>query len=210
MLVTDGEVCDGTQTLRFVGFSPVQKKKLDDFLAMKQPVFFQDCQIKKLIMDSSKLDIVLKGCTNICSSEKHFSVSPNHYKVVKPVEITLSGIEKTDIHTLVSVTVKVMMCEKPSTLGSKTKQNVVVSDHTDSITVQLWEEHIGSLEEGKSYSLQSFRIGEYDGVKYLALYREGSEIVAAKDVVEAVQPIVVGDSNIVEAQNCCCLQTRVF
>ena len=82
MLVTDGEVCDGTQTLRFVGFSPVQKKKLDDFLAMKQPVFFQDCQLKKSIWDSSKLDIVLKGCRRICSSEKQFSVSQNHYKVV--------------------------------------------------------------------------------------------------------------------------------
>ena len=44
-------------------------------------------------------------------------------------DYSLSDIEKTDIHTLVSVTVKVMMCEKPSTLGSKTEQNVVVSDH---------------------------------------------------------------------------------
>ena len=35
----------------------------------------------------------------------------------------------------------------------------------------------------------------------LALSREGSEIVAAKDVVESVQPIVVGDSNIVEVKN---------
>ena len=50
-------------------------------------------------------------------------------------------------------------------------------------------------------------------MKYLALFREGSEIVAAKDVVEAIQPVVVGDSNTVEvkkSQNCCCLQTRVF
>ena len=59
------------------------------------------------------------------------------------MEITLSDIEKTDIHTLVSVTVKVMMCEKPSTLGTKTKQNAVVSDHTDSITVQLWKSTLG-------------------------------------------------------------------
>ena len=38
-------------------------------------------------------------------------------------------------------------------------------------------------------------------MKYLALCREGSEIVAAKHVVEAIQPIVVGDSNIVEVKN---------
>ena len=33
-----GEVYDETQTLRFVGFSQVQKKHLDDFLTMKWPV----------------------------------------------------------------------------------------------------------------------------------------------------------------------------
>ena len=37
----DGKVCDGTQTLRFVGFSRAQKKQLDDFLAMKWPFFFK-------------------------------------------------------------------------------------------------------------------------------------------------------------------------
>ena len=37
-------------------------------------------------------------------------------------------------------------------------------------------------------------------MKYLALCREGSEIVAAKDVIGAIQPIVhcCGDSNILE------------
>jgi hypothetical protein len=45
---------------------------------------------KKSIRDSSRLDIVLKECTKICASDKDFSVSQNHYEVVKPLEITLT------------------------------------------------------------------------------------------------------------------------
>ena len=93
--------------------------------------------------------------------------------MIKPLEITLSDMNKCETHALVTVDVKVMRCEKACCIGSKRKQIVVVSDHTESTIVQLWEEHIGSLEEGKSYSLQSFRIAEYDGEKYLAMCRDG-------------------------------------
>ena len=72
----DGEVCDGTQSLRFVGFSPMQQKHLDDFLTTKKAIRFDDCQIKKSIRDSSKLDI--KGSTRITASENDFSVSQSH------------------------------------------------------------------------------------------------------------------------------------
>ena len=75
-----------------------------------------------------------------------------------------------------------------------------MSDHTESTIVQLREEHIGSLEEGKSYSLQSFRIAEYDGEKYLAMCQDGSKIVISKDIVDAKKPVVV-DSSIVEVNN---------
>ena len=72
------------------------------------------------------------------------------------------------------------MKDRPIIIGSKRKQNVIVSDHTASCCVQLWEEHIGLLEEGKSYILESFRIGEYNSTKYLALCREGSKVIPAR------------------------------
>ena len=40
----DGEVCDGTQSLHFVSFSPMQQKHLDDFLTTKKVIRFEDCQ----------------------------------------------------------------------------------------------------------------------------------------------------------------------
>ena len=64
----------------------------------------------------------------------------------------------------------------------------------------MWEEHIGLLEEGKSYILESFMIGEYNGTKYLALCREGSEVIPARKVIEAVEPIIC-DGNIIDVEN---------
>ena len=77
----DGEACDATQTLQFIGFSPDQKNKLNDFLQSKAPVIFA------------------------------------------------------------SLTVKVVLSERPTNLGYKRKQNVIVSDHTGSCYVHLQSLH---------------------------------------------------------------------
>ena len=125
----------------------------------------------------------------------------NHYRVVKPLEIALCDVAETAVHTLVTASVKVQKCERPSCIGSKTKQTVVVSDMTGSIAVHLWEEHIGSLEEGKSYCLECFRIAEYDSEKYLALCRDGSKIAIIEDIADVMEH-VVGGSSIIEVENC--------
>ena len=76
----DGEICDGVQTLRFVGFLAVHKRQLDDFFESKKSVFMNYCQIKRSIRDSDKLEVIVKGCSKICKSEKKFDVSEVHYK----------------------------------------------------------------------------------------------------------------------------------
>ena len=92
-----------------------------------------------------------------------------------------------------------MICEKPVHIGSKRKQNILVSDASGSCSVQLWEEHIAALEEGKTYHLEGFRIGEYNGVKYLAFSREGSKVILSKKAIEAVEPII-SDGKIVDIE----------
>ena len=39
----DGELCDGTNILQSIGYSPTHKKQLDEFLTMKKAIHFQDC-----------------------------------------------------------------------------------------------------------------------------------------------------------------------
>ena len=69
------QVCDGKQKLRFVGFSTTQQKQLTEMKEKKQSIELQNCQIKKSIRDSDKLEILLKGATKILPSTKQFDVT---------------------------------------------------------------------------------------------------------------------------------------
>ena len=105
------------------------------------------------------------------------------------LEIEVCDVNKIEAYVLVSVAVKVMLCERPSNIGSKRKHNVTVSYHTGSCCVYSCGRNILNwLKEGKSYILESFRIGEHHETKNLALCKEGSK---DRKVVEAVEPIII-------------------
>ena len=56
--------------LRF--FSTSQQKQLNEMKDKNQSVELQNCQIKKSIRDSDKLEVLLKGATKILPSSKEF------------------------------------------------------------------------------------------------------------------------------------------
>ena len=181
-----GEVCDGKRKLRFVGFSNSQQEKLHQFKEQKQPIELRNCQIKKSIRDSDKLEVLLKGSTKIIKSTKQFDVSPLEYNDDKPKDIELSELDTLPIHTIITTKVKVAKCGPPLSRGTKRKQDVIISDKTGT-TVQLWEENLDLVQEGKSYILKAFRVAEYSNVKYLAMSRELSEILPTEDITDTVQ-----------------------
>ena len=43
-----GQMCDGKNNVRFVGFASNHQKMLQDFLEKKEPVEVHNCQIKKI------------------------------------------------------------------------------------------------------------------------------------------------------------------
>ena len=147
-----GQLCDGKQSLRFVGFASNQQKMLEEFLEGRKSVQIRNCQIKKSNRDSDKL----KGATKICPSEKKFDVSKMEFQQTEAVEITLNKVDETEPFTMISVDVNVINCGEPITLGTRQKQEVTVSDATGLATVQLWENNIGMVEEGKSYKGKIF------------------------------------------------------
>lgn len=129
----------------------------------------------------------MKGATKILPSTKQFDVSPLEYNQDKPNEIMLSAISDLPTHTIVTAQVKIASCSTPVSHGTKNKQDAQICDKSGVSVVQLWEENIGILDEGKSYTLKAFRVAEYDGVKYLAMSRE-SEVVPSDDITDAVEP----------------------
>ena len=59
----------------------------------------------------------------------------------------------------VSVTIKALRVDDPVQIPSgKMKQDVIVGDNTRTTRLTLWEEDIGSMEQGNSYKLQGVTV----------------------------------------------------
>ena len=84
-------------------------------------------------------------------NRKNFGVSQQQFKIITPHEMKIEDLQKLEVHSLVSVEAKVIRCERPTNIGCKRKQNVLIGDATGACTLQLWEENIGMLEKGNSY-----------------------------------------------------------
>ena len=148
--------------------------------------------------------MLLKGSTKIRESSKQFDVSPLEYQDDKPKDIMLSELDKLPVHTIVTAKVKVAKCGPPLSRGTKRKQDVIICDQSGTTTIQLWEENIDLLEEGKSYILKAFRVAEYDDEKYLATSRDISEVLPIQDIADAVDPTpteTTTDSNLITIDN---------
>ena len=189
-----GQVCDGKQSLRFVGFASTHQKLLRDFLDKREAVEIRNCQIKKSNRDSDKLEVMVKGATKIYPSPKKFDVSELEFQSTEATQITLSQVDETEAFKIIDVCVKVVSCSEPVTLGTRQKQEVQVSDATGCGVVQLWEQNIGLLSQGRSYKLQHFRIVEYENIKFIAMCWEGSEALPIEDLKCVVQsPVDAAD-----------------
>lgn len=191
-----GQLCDGKQSLRFVGFASSHQKMLKEFLEKRESVEIRNCQIKRSNRDSDKLELLVKGATKIHPSPKKFDVAEIEFHSTEATKITLDQVNDTQVHTIIDVDVKVLSCGEPITLGTRQKQDIKVGDATGSALVQLWEQNIGLLVEQQSYQLKQFRIVEYENVKSIAMCWEGSEVKPIDHLQNVADPPV--DATVVE------------
>ena len=99
--------------------------------------------------------------------------------------------------TIIDISVKVVSCGEPVTLGTHQKQEVKVINATGCSPVQLWDHNIGLLAEARSYELKRFRIVGYKNIKSIAMCWEGSEVLPFKGHKKVINPPV--DAAVVEA-----------
>lgn len=183
-----GRLCDGKHSLRLIGFATSHHRNLNDLLENKQSIEFRNCQIKKSNRDSDTLEVMVKGATKISVSPKRFTIPPAEFRGTESIEITLNQVDETEPLTIITVNAKVISCGKPITLGTRQKQDIIISDSTAYCTLQLWEDNIGKLVEGCSYQLKNFRIIEYESIKYVAMCWNGSETHIISDLKDTVAP----------------------
>ena len=87
------------------------------------------------------------------------------------VDTTNNLSDLQTVPNLTKITIRIKVVDIMGTFEVKPglmKQDVLISDDTGTATLTLWQQNIGSLEDGKSYILQGVSVREFNNSKYLS------------------------------------------
>ena len=77
-------------------------------------------------------------------------------------------------------------------------QDVIIADKSSTARVALWEDNIGLMQQGSSYTLKNFVVRVFQSIKYLTMGGEGAELILIKDIgTVALQHSTNPDSEVV-------------
>lgn len=152
----DGVLADDTSKIRFVGFEPLQQKKLVNLQQQNVPVQIDNCEIKTA-RQGEGYEVMLKSSSQIKEFPKKLDVSTLMQTTAEEVKtVSLEEMSTIDNYKKVNVSIKVVSVNAPDTVSDLSHQNVFVADQTGSIRVCLWDNHIDTLKQGHSYNLTNF------------------------------------------------------
>ena len=172
----EGTVSNGTSKLRLVGFVPKVQRELNDIFSNREPIEIENCQIKNSFRGDA-MEILLKSDTMVHVTTRDMIPPPDvdFEECLGRNDAFIKSAKKKYEFARVSIQAKTIRVGELETVRTgKQKQDVVIADPTDTITVTLWEENVGRLEVGKSYHLGNFIVREWGGTKYLAMYAEST------------------------------------
>ena len=161
----NGTLTDGQKDIRILGFDEAQQKKLKESFISKQAIVLGNCEVIQN-ETSSDLTIKMKDFTSINESPTKFEVDSTSNQ--SDALLTIEEI-KDNINNKVTFVAKVLHVSTPTQVANgKTKQDVRIADHTNTITLTLWENDIGQLEEKKTYKFYNMMVRTFQGKKYIS------------------------------------------
>ena len=131
---------------------------------------------------------MLKSTTKIKKSPRKLDMNSIIAVTVDSKHITLDELPNIAQYEKISVNIKVLELQEMEEINKKVKRDVIIADHTAASKVVLWEGHVDSLEEGKSYNLKNFHVKEYQFKKHLSMPKTDFEISQIDDIENTVQP----------------------
>ena len=153
----DGEITDDVSSMRFCGFNAGVRRKLEEMYDSGEAVKLDGCEVKKARHDH--LEIIVKNSTEISKSARCFNAT----KEGKPVTC-LEKLSELPQYQRVTVRAKVMHTEQIcNTRSGERVQEVVIADGTGHVTLNIWGEHVGKVEEGHCYEFKGLMVKEFYG-----------------------------------------------
>ena len=190
----DGRISDDHSSLRFCGFSASARRKLEECYENNEPVLLNGCEVKKS-RQTDGLEILVKTGTEISKSQKSFEITKDKGSVM-----ALEKVHDFPQYQQVHVQAKAMHVSEVFELryGGKV-QEAVIADNTGHVTLNIWGNHIGKIEEGCSYDMKGLMVKEYRGNKSLSTPKENFHIEKI-DEIGGVIDSYADDENPLEIQ----------
>ncbi len=138
---------------------------------VKSPVKIQNYKTKEGI--NGKDEVILQRSTKF-TPLGNTDVEFSHNKFLTAVGVipNISALEKLALEQLVSIKAHVVEVSSVKQIMTQSKiclkkQEVFVADPTNCMKVVLWEDHVNTLEEGKTYVLENLRLKKNYNERYL-------------------------------------------
>ena len=172
-----------------------QLRKLQDYQQKQLPVQLINCEVKSSRYGEG-YDVMLKSGSQIRESQRKIDV-PSLMIETEDV-ITLDTLQQKELFQKVTVTIKVCEVKDPITISEKSMQDVIIADKSSAARVALWEDNIGIMQQGSSYTLKNFVVRVFQSIKYLTMVGEGAELIPIRDIgIVALQHSANTDSEVV-------------
>ena len=98
-------------------------------------------------------------------------------------EITLNKIPEIQVFQRITVAAKVINLSEPISVASgKRKQDVIISDCTNTTRLTVWEEDIGTLHVNNSYRCENVVVREFNQRRYLSKAKHRSTITQIDNI----------------------------
>ena len=187
-------------TRRAVSFSPEKQPMFHSIQKNKSPI-----KIKKFKIDETYKDIVIETGTEVSNTPP-----PQSFQRVTCYDhdttLTISSLANIASEQLVTFKAKVHLLrpvtQQPTTVGQDIlkKREAVLVDETSSITLKLWENFVGSVEQGKCYKFVNLRYRKTRTDRYVNTPKnEPCQIVPCEDFEHPLAEVDV-DTTTVEAE----------
>ena len=118
----DGTIADSTSSMRIVGFSPEQQKKLSAFQQSKKPINIVNCEIKVSRQNENKMEVMLKNSTKIQESTRGIDATVFQEEESETPLVKLDELNQIQNFQKINVNVVVLSNTNPVCVsGGKTK-----------------------------------------------------------------------------------------
>ena len=124
---------------------------------------------------------MLKSSSQIRESPRKIDVQSLLVET-EALNITLDTLQQRELFQKVTADIKVYEVKDPVTISNKSMQDVLIADKSSTARVTLWEENVGIMQQGRSYTLKNFVVRVFQSVKYLTMGGEGAELIPIKDI----------------------------